>query len=125
MNEQSFSSLFVAVDASLVISLQEWFATKFCPSRKNSYVSFYRVLCYIDLMTNWKSSIIVSSNNNVYWVIGTSLFLFQWYIILEWFQEKKNRWPGPLFLTDGDKRADVETKISFRDMDRLSRKWWF
>jgi hypothetical protein len=108
MNEQSFSSLFITVwcipscffartirnwlsashitvDASLVISFREFFTTKFCPSRIKSYVSFYRILCYIDVMTNWKSSIIVSTNNNVYWVTVTTLFLFQWYIILEWF----------------------------------------
>jgi hypothetical protein len=112
-------------DAFLVVSLQEWFATKFCPSPIKSYVSFYHVLCYIDVRTNWKSSSIVSTNNNVYWVTVTPLFLFQWYIILEWLQEKKERWLRPLFPTEKDKRAGVERRISFRDMDRLCRKGLF
>ncbi len=112
MNENSFSSLFVAVDTSLVISLQEQFANDFYPSRINSSVRLLHVLCYIDVMTNWKSSSIASTNNNVYWVTIKSLFLFQWSIILEWFQEKK-------------KRAGVETKIFFSDICRLCRKGLF
>jgi hypothetical protein len=99
----------IGVDASLVVSLQEWLVTDFCLSRIKSYVSFYHVLCYINVMTNWKSSSIVSTNYNVYWVAVTTLFLFQWYIILEWFQEKKNRWLRPLLLIEKDKRAGIET----------------
>jgi len=112
MNENSFSSLFVVVDASLVISLQEQFANDFCLSRIKSSVRLFHVLCYIDVMTNWTSSSIASNNNNVYWVTIKSLYLFQWSIILEWFQEKK-------------KRAGVETKMFLRDMDGFCRKGLF
>ncbi len=76
-------------------------------------------------MTNWKSSSFVSNNNNVYWVTVTLLFLFQWDIILEWFQEKKERWLRPLLPTEKDQRAGVETQMSFRDMDGLCRKGLF
>jgi hypothetical protein len=111
-NENSFSSLFVAVDTSLVISLQEQFANDFCLSRIKSSVRLFHVLCYIDVMTNWTSSSIVFNNNNVYWVTIKSLFLFQWSIILEWFQEKK-------------KRAGVETKMFLRHIERFCRKGLF
>jgi hypothetical protein len=112
MNENSFSSLFVAVDTSLVISLQEQFANDFYPSRIKSSVRLLHVLCYIDVMTNWKSSSIASTNNNVYWVTIKSLFLFQWSIILQWFQEKK-------------RRAGVDIKMFLRYMDRLCQKGLF
>ncbi len=79
MNDNSFSSLFIAVDASLVISLQKRFGNDFCPSRIKSSVRVFHVLCFINAMTTWKSSSIASINNNVYWVTVRPLVIFQWY----------------------------------------------
>jgi hypothetical protein len=77
-------------DASLVVSLQEWFAPAFCPSPIKSYVSF-------------------------------SIYFFK--DVSFWSDFKK--WIRPLLVTEKDNRAGVETQVSFRDMDRLSRKRWF